>query len=188
MKASLMLLVLSLVAWGSAAAQMHHESSSQDKACTFCAPWIFAEGGALYRGNPALPDATSDNWTPLLRAIVELGTPNRHVGLFAHLEIAPKDGATPTLTYGAQLWLLPRFSRFNLTGGVGLAHRRNGIGETRPGAFELRGWGQVGAEYLLPLHELSVYAEAGTPFSGAAKLSYQVGLRHPIAPWRAHLF
>lgn len=188
MPLSLMLLVLELVTWTPAVGQMQHKMSGEDATCTLCAPWVFAEGAVAYRADAALPAATSDNWTPLVRAIVEVGTPVRHVGLFAHVEVAPRDGATPTLVYGGQLWLLPRFKRFNLTGGVGLVHRRNGIGETRPGAFEVRGWGHVGAEYLLPIHEVSLYAQAGTAFTGEGKISYQVGLRHPIAPWRAHLF
>ncbi len=188
MKRSTILLALSLAASTPAVAQMRHEMPSQGSGCTLCAPWVFAEGGALYRSNEALPSATSDNWTPLVRAIVEVGTPTRHVGFFTHLEFAPGDGGTPTLAYGAQIWLFPRFQRFNLTGGAGLIHRRNGIGEPRPGAFQVRGWGHMGAEYQLPFHELSLYGEAGTAFNGEAKLSYQLGIRHPIAPWRAHLF
>lgn len=156
--------------------------------CTLCYPWVYAEGAAFYRANEALPSAVSENWTPLVRAVVEVGTPLRRLGFFTHLEFAPDDGATPTLTYGAQLWLLPRFKKFNVTGGAGLVHRRNGIGENQPAAFEARGWAHLGAEYQTPLHEIALYAQAGTAFNGEAGLNYQLGIRHPIAPWKFHLF
>ncbi|MBI3982799.1 MAG: hypothetical protein HY337_07795 [Gemmatimonadetes bacterium] len=183
-------LVLLTLAWAAPVLGQSHDMQyrTQMTGCTLCAPWVYAEGAALYRSNEGLPAGLSENWTPLVRAVVELGTPIRHVGFFTHLEFAPDDGATPTLTYGAQLWLLPRFKRMNLTGGVGLIHRRNGIGEDRPGAFEARGWAHAGAEYQTPIHEIALYAQAGTAFNGETGLTYQVGIRHPIAPWKAHLF
>lgn len=187
MKSSLLLVAL---LWATPALAQRHDMQhgNAPSGCTLCAPWVYAAGAGAYRSNQALPNASSENWTPLVRVVVEVGTPIRHLGFFTHAEFTPEDGATPVLTYGAQLWLLPRFRKLNLTGGVGLTHRRNGIGEDRPGVFELRGWGQVGAEYQTPLHEIALYAQAGTAFDGEAGVMYQVGLRHPIAPWRFHLF
>lgn len=165
----------------------HHDMNPAAARCTLCQPWVYAEGAALFRADDARPSATAENWTPLVRAIIEIGTPTKHLGFFTHLEFTPDDGASPTLTYGAQLWMLPRFSRFNLTGGIGLTHARGGIGDASPGAYQVRGWGHVGAEIQTPLHEIALYGQVGTDFVKDLKPVYQVGLRHPIAPWRFHV-
>lgn len=191
MKLAATLLALGLAATTPLAAQYNHQDHSQGgngARCTFCAPWVYAAGAALYRADEGLPNATSENWTALVRVVMEVGTPVRYLGFFSHLEFAPQDGGTPTITYGVQAWLLPRFRRFNLTGGVGLIHRRNGIGEVNPGAFEVRGWGHVGGEWQAPFHEIALYGEAGMAFDGETGPTYQLGIRHPIAPWRFHLF
>lgn len=168
-----------------AAAQYEDEHMHEDD-CTFCRPYLFVEGAGIHRSDEALPDRASDNEAILVRGKLEVGTPTRHLGLFAHMEVIPSDGPSPNLTYGLQVWALPRFSDFNLTGGIGLTHRRNGIGDDPPGAYELRGWAHVGAEYQTPVHEIGLYAQAGTPLSGEAGPEFQLGLRHPVAPWKFH--
>lgn len=154
--------------------------------CTFCRPWVFVEGGYARWSDEALPESDASNWTPVGRLVLEVGTPTRHVGLFTHLELAPEFGPAPEMTAGLQAWLLPRFSDFNVTGGVGVKHDRLGVGEERPGEYELRAWTHLGAEYQTPIHEFAIYGQAGTTLAGEAGPEFQVGVRHPLAPWRFH--
>lgn len=150
-----------------------HQPHDLQHDCTFCRPWLYVEGAALLR--PVEGDA-DDETDVAVRAKLEIGTPSPHLGLFTHLQIVPDDGPSPSLRYGLQLWTLPRFSDFNLTGGIGLVHD----------ADVVRGWGHVALEYQTPLHEIALYAQAGTRFAGDDPEEFQIGIRHPIAPWKFH--
>lgn len=180
------LLALLLLLLAAPAAAQYEDRHMDGSDCTFCRPYLFFEGATLFRGDEALPDRSADDVAALVRGKLEIGTPARHLGLFAHMDVVPADGPSPNLTYGLQVWALPRFSDFNLTGGIGLTHRRNGIGDDPPTAYELRGWAHVGAEYQTPIHEFGLYAQLGGPLSGEAGAELQVGLRHPVAPWKFH--
>ena len=164
-----------------AAAQMHEHG------CDLCAPQLSIDAGALLRSAAVLPAGTSDRTTPLVRARLEVETPAPHLGLFGTMEFTPKDGPTPTLTFGLKLRARPRHSSWNVTGGIGLTDYREGITESTPGAFVMRGWGEVGARYHTPLHELTLYGQAGMPFGGVRRVTYQVGVSHPLAPYKVHL-
>jgi hypothetical protein len=170
-----------------AAAQRRHAAESAER-CTVCAPRLSVDAAALWRAQNQLPSAGSDRTALLLRAeftaMVGGGIPS--VGLFSTMEFVPADGPSPTITGGLMLSPLPASSRFSLTGGLGFIDARQGIGESTPGAYVLRGWGQVGVHYRTPVHDLALYAQAGAPFSGGRHVSYQVGLSHPLAPYTLH--
>ncbi|MGH7547994.1 MAG: hypothetical protein ACREMM_07460 [Gemmatimonadales bacterium] len=170
-----------------ARAQMHHEPAGSGDQCTFCAPWLFVDGAALWRADQTRPSVSSNGTTPLVRARFEAGSFIPHVGIFSTMEIAPKDGPSPTITAGVLAWVLPRFHDFNVTGGLGIIDTRQGVGESTPGAYVVRAWGQLGAQYGTPLHELTVYVHAGVPFSSGGRVRYQLGISHPIAPYKLHI-
>jgi len=191
MSRSLLALVLvaslGLVAWP-AAAQMHHPMDSGAKRdCDLCAPLLSVDAGALLRSAAVLPASGSDETTPLVRARLEVESFVPHVGLFSTMEFTPADGVTPTLTLGLKLWARPRSSRWNITGGLGLIDYRQGINEPTAGAFVMRGWGQIDVSYHTPLHELTVYGQAGAPSGGVRRATYQIGISHPLAPYKLHL-
>lgn len=163
-----------------------HQPMDLSEDCTFCRPWLYVEGAAVNRQDEALPSADADEWAPLVRALLEVDTPTRHLGLFAAAEFITSDDPLPRVKYGAQLWALPRFSDFNITGRIGLAHLPNGIGETAPGRYVTRGWGDVGVEYQTPLHEIALYSQVGAAFTGESGVEFQLGVRHPLAPWKFH--
>lgn len=177
------------LAAGPVAGQVHHQPmpEKQHGGCDLCAPRVYLDGAALWRVAAALPSAGADKTTPLVRGRLEVSSFVEHVGLFSQMEFTPADGPTPSLTFGIKFWALSAESDWNVTGGLGLIDYRQGIGETSPGAFVSRGWGQIGAQYHTPLHELSIYAQAGVPFSGTGRVSYQLGASHPIAPYKLHL-
>jgi hypothetical protein len=167
---------------------MQHGSEMDGEGkCTICAPQLSLDGAALRRTAQQLPSVGADRTVLLLRARVEAGSFIRRVGLFATMEFTPADGPSPTITAGLQAWLLDRRSDFNVTGGVGFGDAREGVGEASPGAYVARGWGQVGVRYRTPVHELSLYAQAGAAFSGSRRVSYQLGVSHPLAPYTFHL-
>jgi hypothetical protein len=171
-----------------AAAQMHHDMAEPERgSCDLCAPRLYVDGAALFRAGAALPSAQSDKTTPLVRGRLEVSSFVPHVGLFSQMEFTPADGPTPDLQFGLALWALQPHSAFNVSGGLGLTDYRQGIGEETPGAFVLRGWGQVRGQYRSPLHELTLYAQGGVPFAGAARVRYQVGVSHPLAPYKLHV-
>jgi len=168
-----------------AAAQSHHAAESADK-CTICAPRLSLDAAALWRTENQLPSVGSNRTAALLRAEFTATLGNPHVGLFSTMEFVPADGPSPTITGGLLLSPLPASSRFSLSGGLGFIDARQGIGESNPGAYIVRGWGQLGMQYRTPVHELSLYAQAGVPFSGSKQASYQIGLSHPLAPYTFH--
>ena len=166
------------------AAQSHPAESADN--CTICAPRLSLEGAALWRTQEQLPSVGASQTAALLRAefTAMLGSP--HIGLFSTMEFVPADGPTPTITGGLMLSALSPRSRFEITGGLGFIDARQGIGESSPGAYVVRGWGQLGMQYRTPVHELGLYAQAGVPFSGDVRVSYQIGLSHPLAPYTFH--
>ena len=166
------------------AAQEHHMTS--DEKCTICAPQLSLDGAALWRKRDQLPTSSSDRTAVLMRAEVTAALFIPRVGIFSTMEFTPSDGPSPTITGGLQVWLWPRSGRFNVTGGLGFVDSRQGVGESSPGAYVARGWGQIGLRYRSPLHELSLFAQAGAPFSGSRAVSYQIGLSHPLAPYTFH--
>ena len=171
-----------------ATAQMQHEMASPPQAsCDLCSPRLYVDAAALFRAGAALPSAESDKTTPLVRGRLEVSSFLPHVGLFSHMEFTPADGPTPTLQFGLAAWALNAHSTVNVSGGLGVTDFRQGIAEQSPGAFVLRGWGHVAAQYRSPLHELTVYAQAGTAFAGGARPRYQLGVSHPLAPYKLHL-
>jgi len=189
-------LTLSAVALGlalqirSAAGQMHqHDTADYDKAsnCDLCAPRVYVDGAALFRSAADLPSVTSDKTTPLVRARLEIGTFVPHLGLFSQMAFTPADGPSPEIQFGVTLWALPRARAFNMSVGLGGTDYRQGVGEASPGAFVVRGWGQVTAQYRTPLHEITLYAQAGVPSIGTARVRYQVGVSHPLAPYKLHI-
>ncbi len=175
------------LAAGPATAQMHHGTTDEQYAdCDLCAPRLAIEGAALFRAATSLPTARADQTTPLVRARLEVSSFVQRVGLFSQMEFAPADGPTPTVQFGLQISALPTKSHFNVALGLGVVDYRQGIGEQSPGAFVVRGWSQVRARYHTPLHELSLYAQAGVPFSSAGRPLYQLGVSHPLAPYKLH--
>ncbi len=171
-----------------AEAQMHHEPAVPGyEDCHLCDPWVVLDGAALWRTTPTLPSATADRTTPLVRVRLEIASFVPHVGLVTQMEFTPADGPSPVLTAGLKLWARARSSEWNVTGAVGVIDYRQGIGEVTPGASVVRGWSQIGLQYHTPLHELTAYAQAGVPFSGVKRVSYQVGLSHLIAPYKLHV-
>jgi len=173
-----------------AGAQMHqHDSGDYDKPgdCDLCAPRLYVDGAALFRSAADLPSATSDKTTPLVRGRLEIGSFVPHVGLYSQLAFTPADGSTPELELGLKVWVLRQASAFNVAVGVGAMDYRQGIGETSPGAFVMRGWSQVSAQYRSPLHEVTLYAQAGVPWLTTARVRYQVGVSHPLAPYKLHI-
>lgn len=173
-----------------AAAQMHeHDPGNYDKpgSCDLCAPRVYLDGAALFRAAADLPSATSDKTTPLVRARLEVGSFVPHVGLFSQMEFTPSDGPTPTIQFGLKLWAFARASALNASLELGGTDYRQGIGETSPGAFVFRGWSQLGAQYRTPLHEVTLYAQAGAPWLTTARVRYQVGVSHPLAPYKLHI-
>ena len=178
---------LALAAWP-AAAQMHHDTPEPAKgSCDLCSPRLYVEGAALFRAGAALPSAESDKTTPLVRARLEVSSFVPRVSLFSQMEFTPADGPTPDLQFGLALWALEPRSAFNVSGGLGITDYRQGIGEQTPGAFVMRGWGQVRAQYRSRVHELTVYAQGGVPFVTTARVRYQLGISHPLAPYKLHL-
>ena len=179
------ILLACLAIYPTVAAAQHHGAEPSDK-CTICAPRLALEGAALWRAQEQLPSAGASQTAALLRAefTAMLGIP--HVGLFSTMEFVPADGPTPTITGGLMLAPLPATSRFGIAGGVGFIDARQGIGESNPGAYVVRGWGQIGMQFRTPVHELALYAQAGVPFSGSQRVSYQIGLSHPLAPYTFH--
>ncbi len=178
---------LALGAWP-AAAQMHHDVAEPAKGgCDLCSPRLYVDGAALFRAGATLPSAGSDKTTPLVRARLEVSSFVPHVGLFSQMEFTPADGPTPDLQFGLALWALEPYSAFNVSGGLGISDYRQGIGDPTPGAFVMHGWGQVRAQYRSLVHELTVYAQAGVPFVTMARVSYQLGVSHPLAPYKLHL-
>lgn len=172
------------------AAQMHqHESADYDKPgnCDLCAPRLYVDGAALFRAAADLPSASSDKTTPLVRARLEVGTFVPHVGLFSQMEFTPSDGPSPTIQLGMRLWALSRSSAFNASVELGATDYRQGIGQTSPGAFVMRGWSELTAQYRSPLHEVTLYAQAGVPWLQTARVRYQVGVSHPLAPYKLHI-
>ena len=179
-----------MLATRTAAAQMHqHEPPDYDKPgnCDLCAPRLYFDGAALFRAAADLPNAASDKTTPLLRARLEVGTFVPHVGLFSQMEFTPSDGPSPTIQFGVRLWALARSSALNASLELGASDYRQGIGETSPGAFVMRGWSELTAQYRSPLHEVTLYAQAGVPWLQTARVRYQVGVSHPLAPYKLHI-
>ncbi len=171
-----------------AAAQMHHETAEPPRgSCDLCSPRLYVDAAALLRAGATLPSAESDKTTPLVRARLEVSSFLPHVGLFSHMEFTPADGPTPTLQFGLAVWALNARSVVNVSGGLGITDYRQGIAEQTPGAFVMRGWGHVAAQYRSPLHEIAVYAQVGVPFASAARPRYQLGVSHPLAPYKLHL-
>ncbi len=174
----------------SAAGQTHqHDTADYDKAsnCDLCSPRVYLDGAALFRSGADLPRATSDKTTPLVRARLEIGTFVPHLGLFSQMAFTPADGPTPEIQVGVKLWALRQASAFNAIVELGGTDYRQGVGESSPGAFVLRGWGQVSAQYRSPLHDITLYAQAGVPSSSTARVRYQVGVSHPLAPYKLHI-
>lgn len=171
-----------------AAAQMHHDMAEPEQgSCDLCAPRLYVDGAALFRAGAALPSASGDKTTPLVRARLEVSSFLPHVGLFSQMEFTPADGPTPALQFGLALWALELHSAYNISAGLGITDYRQGIGEQTPGAFVMRGWGQVRAQYRSPVHELTVYAQGGVPFVTTARVRYQLGISHPLAPYTLHV-
>lgn len=172
-----------------AAAQQHQHDMPEDKpgSCDLCAPRLFIDGAALFRAAAALPSVTSDETTPLVRARLEIGSMVERLGVFLQMEFTPADGPTPAIQFGLKLWGLAAQRAFNVSAGVGVTDYRQGIGELTPGAFVARGWGQLAARYRSPLHELMLYGQAGVPFLSSGRVSYQLGVSHPLAPYKLHL-
>lgn len=173
-----------------ATAQMHqHESADYDKpgSCDLCAPRLYVDGAALFRTAADLPSASSDKTTPLVRARLEVGTFVPHVGLFSQMEFTPSDGPSPTIQFGLRLWALAQSSALNAGLALGGTDYRQGIGETSPGAFVMRGWSELTVQYRSPLHEVTLYAQAGVPWLQTARVRYQVGVSHPLAPYKLHI-
>ncbi len=176
------------VAAGPLTAQMHHEMAGEPRGdCDLCTPRLYLDGAVLFRAPASLPTATADETTPLVRARLEVSSFVEHVALFSQMEFTPADGPTPTLQFGLEISALRLNSNFNLTVGLGVADYRQGQGEQSPAAFVVRGWSQVGARYHTPLHEVTVYGQAGVPFSSAGRPLYQLGVSHPLAPYKLHL-
>jgi hypothetical protein len=168
-----------------AAAQSHHAAGSAEN-CTICMPRLSLAGAALWRTQEQLPSVGSSRTAALLRAEFSATLGISQVGLFSTMEFVPADGPSPTITGGLLLSPLPASSRFSLTAGLGFIDARQGVGESSPGAYVVRGWGQLGMQYRTPVHELALYAQAGAPFSGDRQFSYQIGLSHPLAPYTFH--
>jgi hypothetical protein len=173
-----------------APAQMHqHDSGDYDKpgTCDLCTPRAYVDGAALFRSTADLPSAASDKTTPLVRARLEIASFLPHVGLYSQMTFTPADGTTPEIELGLKVWALRRASAFNVAVGLGAIDYREGIGERSPGAFVMRGWSELSAQYRSPLHEITLYAQAGIPWLRTARGRYQVGLSHPLAPYKLHI-
>jgi hypothetical protein len=180
---------LTLAAHG-APAQMHqHDSIDYDKPgnCDLCAPRVYLDGAALFRSSADLPSATSDKTTPLVRGRLEIASFLPHVGLYSQMAFTPADGTTPEIELGLKVWALRRASAFNVAVDVGAIDYRQGIGAASPAAFVMRGWSELSAQYRSPLHEITLYAQAGIPWLRTARGRYQVGLSHPLAPYKLHI-
>ncbi len=171
-----------------ATAQMHHDMAEPPRgSCDLCSPRVYLDGAALFRASATLPSATADKTTPLVRARLEIGSFVPRVGLFSQMEFTPSDGPTPALQLGLEVWALPSGRAFNASAGLGLSDYRQGIGEQTPGAFVMRGWAQARVQYRSPVHELTLYAQSGVPFASGARARYQLGISHPLAPYKLHL-
>jgi hypothetical protein len=172
-----------------AGAQMHQHDMAGDQpgSCDLCAPHVSVDGAALFRARAALPSATSDQTTPLVRARLEIGSFIERVGLFSQMEFTPADGPTPGIQLGLKVRALPATRPVNVSAAAGITDYRQGVGDLTPGAFVVRGWGQLTAEYRTPLHEITLYGQAGVPFLSSARVAYQLGVSHPLAPYKLHL-
>jgi hypothetical protein len=171
-----------------APAQMHHDMPEPPAgSCDLCAPQLSLDGAALFRADAALPSAGSPKTTALVRARLEVGSFVPHVGLFSQMEFTPSDGPTPAIQFGLALWAMRRQSPLNLSAGIGFTDYREGVGETRPGAFVMHGWGQLRLQYRTPVHDVTLYAQAGAPLISGGRASYQLGGSHPLAPYKLHL-
>jgi hypothetical protein len=171
-----------------AAAQMHPEMAEAPRgSCDLCSPRVYVDAAALFRASATLPSATADKTTPLVRARLEIASFVPQVGLFSQMEFTPSDGPTPALQLGLEAWALQSGRPFNASAGLGLSDYRQGIGEQTPGAFVMRGWGQLRAQYRSPLHDITLYAQAGIPFVHGAQARYQLGISHALAPYKLHL-
>jgi hypothetical protein len=171
-------------------AQMHqHDSGDYDKPgnCDLCAPRVYVDGAALFRAATDLPSAAADKTTPLVRARLEIGSFVPQVGLYSQMAFTPADGTTPEIELGLKVWALRRTSAFNVAVGVGAIDYRQGIGESSPGAFVMRGWSELSAQYRSPLHEITLYAQGGVPWLRTARGRYQIGVSHPLAPYKLHI-
>lgn len=170
------------------AQHMHDEATAATNCRTFCKPYLYLEGSALFRERAGLPSATSDKTTPLVRGLLEVETPLRFAGLFSEVEFTPSQSAAPRVNYGVRLWLTPRFSTLTVTAGVGGTNRRAGVGEPHPGEFRTRAWGEATVALKVPVHQLSVFAGYGGVLATGGTREYQFGLRHPLAPYSFKLF
>jgi hypothetical protein len=172
-----------------AAAQHDHGGYMMEKPtnCTLCQPTIAVEGSALWREREAFTAMNSDRATGLVRGLVEAGTPWSRLGVFGTMEFVPKEGPSPRVNYGARIWVLPRFSMFNITLGAGGTNRIASLGDRNAGQYVVRPWSEAGLEWTLPFHEIALYGSAGTAYMGKAATEAQFGIRHPIAPWKVHV-
>ena len=179
---------LALVA-RSGGAQMHQHDMPEDQpgSCDLCSPRLFLDGAALFRARASLPSATSDQTTPLVRARLEVHSFIERVGLFSQMEFTPADGPTPDIQLGLKVRALPAKWPVSVSAALGITDYRQGLGDLSPGAFVVRGWGQLMAQYRSPLHEITLYGQAGVPFLSSGRVSYQLGVSHPLAPYKLHL-
>ncbi|MEP6571911.1 MAG: hypothetical protein ABJD11_04420 [Gemmatimonadota bacterium] len=103
----------------------------------------------------------------------------RIVEIAADLLFLPARGATPFVSGVVQLSPLPEHSPLYANVGVGLITGHN------PNGDRANGWLEATAAYRTPLHDFTVFAQAGHATGSGHDFEFLVAVAHPLSPYHA---
>jgi hypothetical protein len=113
---------------------------------------------------------------------VQFALGSSHFVSASDLRFLPGVGATPTFSSVLQVQPLRPGSRLFLAAGLGLISGHGGSTDRMTGLVE------VTAAFRLPVHEIALFAQASMAMRGGQPGELLLGVAHPIAPYRHHLF
>lgn len=116
-----------------------------------------------------------------LRAHAGMNTGLPHVAMSLDANWLPGVGATPVISFVAQIDPLDRESPFYVSVGGGLITGHVTTGD------KFAGWAQAVIAYRTPIHELAPFIQAGRALNAGQKFEFLFGVAHPLAPYRLHI-
>lgn len=115
------------------------------------------------------------------RAHAGMNTGIPHLAMSLDANWLPSAGATPILSFVAQIDPLARESPFYVSVGAGL------ITGHVLSADKFAGWAQAVVAFRTPIHELTPFVQAGRALNSGQKFEFLFGVAHPLAPYLLHL-
>ena len=145
---------------------------------TFGPPHLDLNAGLLLRDGGAGPTIREG----FLRFHVQFALGSNRLVSASDLLFLPGVGSTPIFSSVLQVQPLRPHSRFFLAAGLGLVTGHGGSTDRLSGLL------QGVAAFRLPVHEIALFVQASKALRRGQPGELLLGIAHPIAPYRHHLF